>query len=474
MRYAHVTLSQTVVFLMAWLLCSPALAQPRESQAPATSPDVAAPLETAPLETGASETAKPAAAAPETGEPAAAATRQARVPVPEPSEKAQRYHRTGNWLWGAWTVWGLLVPAVILFTGISARLRNAARAIGRRWYFTLVAYLALFLVLMFVIDLPLAYYTSFVRPHAYGLSNQTFDKWFGDALKELAVGIAGGALLIWIPYLLLAKSPRRWWFYTSLAAVPVMFLVMFVTPMWIDPLFNDFGPMRDTVLESRILALADRAGIEDSRVFEVNKSIDTKAVNAYVTGFMGSKRIVLWDTIVDKLTPEQLLFVMGHEMGHYVLGHVWKTIVFFAFVALVTLYAAHRLAHGMLARYGARFGFDRLSDVASLPLLLLLVNLLGFLVTPVAMWHSRQMEHESDIFGLEITQDNHAAAMAFVRLQQENLGVPRPGWLVRTWRASHPVLGDRIDFANDYHPWHEGQPLAYGRFFGGSGDRRIR
>jgi Zn-dependent protease with chaperone function len=388
-----------------------------------------------------------------------------RVPVPEPSEKALRYHRSGNWLWAVGVAWGLLVPAVILFTGFSARLRDMARAIGRRWYFTLVAYVALYTALMFVIDLPLSYYAGFVRPHEYGLSNQTFDKWFSDSLKELAVGLVAGALLIWIPYLLLAKSPRRWWFYTSLAAIPVMFLLIFVTPMWIDPLFNDFGPMKDKVLEARILHLADRAGIEGGRVFEVNKSVDTKAVNAYVTGFMGSKRIVLWDTIIAKLTPDQLLFVMGHEMGHYVLGHVWKTIVFLSLVGLVTLYVAHRLAQGIITRHKARFGFDRLGDVASLPLLLLLLNFLGFFVTPVVMWHSRQMEHESDTFGLEITQNNNAAAMAFVRLQQENLGVPRPGWIVRTWRASHPVAGDRIDFANDYHPWRDGHPLVYGERF---------
>jgi Zn-dependent protease with chaperone function len=402
---------------------------------------------------------------PEAHAAAAAGSELAPVPVPEPSEKALRYHRGNNILWAVNTLWGWLVPAAILFSGLSARMRNLARRIGRRWYFTLVAYFVLYSLLTFVVDLPLAYYEGFVREHAYGLSNQTLAKWSSDAVKALMVGLVAGALFLWIPYLLLRRSPGRWWLYTSLAAVPVFVLVVFVTPLWIEPLFNEFGPMRDKALEARILALAERAGIEGSRVYEVAKSVDTRTVNAYVTGFMGTKRIVLWDTLIARLEPDEVLFVMGHEMGHYVLGHVVRSIVFFSFVTLVTLYAAHRLSRGLLARFSRRFGFDTLADPASLPLLLLLASLFGFVVTPGVLAYSRWQEHEADRFGLELTQDNRAAAMAFVKLQQENLAVPRPGWIVRVWRASHPVLGDRIDFCNTYHPWREGRPLKYGALF---------
>lgn len=407
---------------------------------------------------GAGTASEARAAAAATGEPAP-------VPVPEPSEKALRYHRGNNILWVVDTLWSWLVPAAILFTGLSARMRNLARRIGRRWYFTFVVYFVLFSLLTFVVDLPLAYYQGFVREHAYGLSNQTLAKWSGDAVKSLMVGLVAGALFLWIPYLLLRRSPKRWWLYTSLAAVPVLVLVVFVTPLWIEPLFNEFGPMKDKALEARILALAERAGIEGSRVYEVAKSVDTNTVNAYVTGFMGTKRIVLWDTLLARLEADEVLFVMGHEMGHYVLGHVVRTIVFLSFVTLGTLYAAHRVSRGLLARFGPRFGFDTLSDVASLPLLLLLASLFGFVVTPGVLAYSRWQEHEADRFGLELTQNNRAAAMAFVKLQQENLAVPRPGWIVRVWRASHPVLGDRIDFCNTYHPWREGRPLKYGSLF---------
>ena len=387
------------------------------------------------------------------------------VAVPEPSEKALSYFRSGNVLWGVNTIWGLLIPAAFLLTGLSARIRNWAQKLGRKWFFIIGLYFAIFALITFVIDFPLAYYQGFVREHAYELSNQTFGKWFGDSLKALLVSIVMGFLFLWIPYLLLKRSPRRWWLYTGLLTVPFLFFVMLVSPIWIDPLFNDYGAMNDQALEAKILALAEKSGIEGGRVFEVNKSVDTQTVNAYVTGFLGTKRIVLWDTIIAKLSEQELLFVMGHEMGHYVLGHVVKGIFFFSLLILVMLYAAYRTAGGLIHRFKDRFGFDQLSDVASLPLILLLMNVFFFAVTPVALTFTRYMEHEADRFGLEVTQRNRAAATAFVKLQEENLAVPRPGWLYKLWRSSHPTLGDRIDFCNTYRPWMEGTPLKYESLF---------
>jgi len=384
------------------------------------------------------------------------------VAVPEPSEKAMSYYRSGNVLWFVNLFWGLLIPALFLFTGFSARIRNWAQKLGRKWFFIIGIYFIIFSAINFVIDFPLSYYQGFVRQHAYDLSNQTFGKWFGDSLKELMVGGIIGVLFLWVPYLLLKKSPPRWWLYTGLLSVPFLFFFMLISPIWIDPLFNDFGPMKDKALEAKILALADKAGIEGSRVYEVNKSVDTKAVNAYVTGFMNTKRIVLWDTIIAKLNEKELLFVMGHEMGHYVLGHVIKLILFFSTLILLSLYLIYRTAGGLVNKFKDRFGFDQLSDVASLPLIALLFGFFFFLITPIALTFTRYQEHESDRFGLEITQRNRPAATAFVKLQQENLGNPRPGMLYKLWRSSHPTLGDRIDFCNEYRPWEKGEQLRYG------------
>src|SRR6185369_8058823 len=200
-----------------------------------------------------------------------------------------------------------------------------------------------------------------------------------------------------------------------------------VAPVWIAPLFNKFEPMHDKALETRILALADRAGIEDSRVFEVNKSVDTKTLNAYVAGLWQTKRIVLWDTIIARMDDRELLFVVGHEMGHYVLGHVWQMVALSSLLILVLLYGAYKTMGAILARWSHRFGFSDLADVASLPLLLLVANLFSLAITPVPLAFIRHIEHEADRFGLEITQTNHSAGTAFLKLQEEALGNPWPG-----------------------------------------------
>ncbi|HEX3551969.1 MAG TPA: M48 family metallopeptidase [Thermoanaerobaculia bacterium] len=384
------------------------------------------------------------------------------VPVPQPGDKAMRYYRSGNLLWVIETLWGFAVPALLLFTGFSARMRDAARKVGRNWFFTLVVYGLLFTLVTFILSLPLDWYTDFVRQHAYGLSDQTAAKWWSDAFTRLAIACIATALTLWLPYLLLRWSPRRWWLYTGLAAIPLIVVLLIVTPIWIEPRFNQFGPMKDKALESQILALADRAGIEGSRVYEVNKSVDTKTVNAYVTGVFGTKRIVLWDTTLRRLDKPEVLYVMGHEMGHYVLGHVFQLVALASLLVLFGLWVIHRTAGGLIARYRDRFGFVQLSDVASLPLIALLFGLVTFVLSPALLAFTRHTEHEADRFGLEITRDNHDCATAFVKLQEQNLSNPRPSLLYKLWRSDHPPLGERIDFCNEYRPWEKGEPLKYG------------
>ena len=211
--------------------------------------------------------------------------------------------------------------------------------------------------------------------------------------------------------------------------------------------------------------MADQAGIPAEQVCEVNKSDDTNAVNAYVAGLGVTRRIVLWDTLVDRLDRRQVLFIMGHEMGHYVLRHVWYLVLFNALVISVSLYVAYRTMNGFVTRFSDRFGFDSVSDLASLPLLMLIAAVLGFVLQPLQMAFSRYREHEADRFALEFTRDNYAGATSFVELSRTNLGNPDPGLVFRLFRASHPVHKDRVEFSNDYRPWETGEPLRYGHLF---------
>jgi Zn-dependent protease with chaperone function len=391
--------------------------------------------------------------------------RPEKVSVPEPSEKAVRYYQSGNVLWLALTAWGLVLPSFILLTGLSAQIRNLARRWGRNWFFTIEIYAIIFFSLTYLLGFPLEYYAGYVRQHEYGISNQTFGKWLYDSVLSRGIIIAIVCLVGWIPYGLMLKSPRRWWLYTSAVLLPLIFAGAMIVPVWISPLFNRFGDMKNKDLEAKILALADRAGIEGGRVYEVDKSVDTKAVNAYVIGLLGTKRIVLWDTLLEKLPEKEVLFIMGHEMGHYVLGHLVQGILVASGLVVVTLLFVHLASGPIIHLFALRFGFNRLSDIASLPLVILLVNFALLFVMPVGLAFSRHVEHEADRFGLEITQDNAAAAKSFVALQKENLGMPRSHWFFELWRGSHPSLGDRIDFCDEYRPWETGEPLRYGYLF---------
>lgn len=387
------------------------------------------------------------------------------VPVPVPTARAFEFYRTGNWLWSFAQFWTLGVLALLVFTGLSARMRAVAQRIGRGWYATFAIYLLLYMAVDFLADLPLRYYAGFVRQHAYGLSNQSLQKWADDALKGLAVSAVVGVLVSWVPLVLIERWPRRWWLITTILTVPFLFAVMLLKPICVDPLFNDFGPMKNERLEREILALAERARIEGSRIYEVNKSVDTKSVNAYVTGLFGTKRIVLWDTLLAKLDDREVLAVVGHEMGHYVLGHVPRTIALSTVATLLGLLWVDRAGRWVVARFPARIGFDRLSDVAAIPLLLLLLHAGSLALGPVANLYSRYQEHEADCFSLELTHMNGSTARAFAKLQQENLSNPYPGWFYRLWRSTHPSIGERIDFCNHYRPWATGGSLRYsGRF----------
>jgi STE24 endopeptidase len=401
------------------------------------------------------------------GDTLAEAARQSagEVRVPEPSPLALQYHRSGHLLWAIGTTLSLVLPALLLFTGFSARLRSTALRWSRRWLPLVMLYPLLFTTVMALLTLPLAYYEGFVRQHVYGLSNQSLGKWAGDWAKSVALGGLGLALVLWIPYWLLRQSPKRWWLYAGLASIPVAVFLLVISPVWIDPLFNDFGPMKDRALERRILRLAERAGIPGSRVYQVNKSVDTKRVNAYVTGIGATKRIVLWDTLLDKLEPDQVTFVVAHEMGHFALRHILGWIVVTTLLVTGSLYVVHRVAGKLIVRFSHRFGFTQLSDMASLPLLLLLAGAVSLVATPLVLAFSRHQEHEADRFALELTRDNRGAATTFVRLQQENLNVPRPGLLYILWRGSHPSLAERVEFANRYRPWEKGEKLRYSHLF---------
>jgi STE24 endopeptidase len=397
------------------------------------------------------------------------------VPDPSPSAIAIRWYQSGNVLWIVTQAWALAVLALLVFTGLSAKIRNWATKLGQAWPLRIGAYLILFSLFMLIVNLPLSYFEGYVRPHAFGLSNQSVPRWFGNVLKSLFIpntqfppfqipGLVFGYLFVLLLYSFLRKSPKRWWLYAGMALMPLIFFGALIKPVWMDPLSNQYGPLKDKAIESSILELAQHAGIDGGRVYEVNMSRDTKTMDANVSGFLGTERIVVWDTAIAGLEKRELLTVLAHEMGHYVLGHPGTRILLQSFLLLTALGFVHWAGRPLVKRYKKHFGFDRMDDIASLPLVFLLLNVAILLLLPADFAFLRHQEHEADRFALELTRDNRAAATAFVKLTQGVLGVPRHGWPYTAWRDTHPSLGDRLDFFNEYRPWLTGQPLKYEHF----------
>ena len=386
-----------------------------------------------------------------------------RVPVPQPTPEALAYHHGQDMFWLADQALGFILPVIILFTGWSAGIRGwAGRVTGGRWYPTLALYAAIFVVISAIVELPLSYERDYVFAHAYDQSNQTMSKFLYDQGMSLIVQVIIMALVIWIPFLLIRRSPRRWWLWSTVALTPVMIVGIVLAPVFISPLFNTFTPLPDGDLKTRIEAEVARAGLDHPNILKMDRSTDSKTFGAYVTGLGSTARIVIYDTALTALDDREILFVVGHETKHYLLDDVWKIVGVNVIVLLVGFLAVDRLARAAIRRWSGPFGFTEFSDPAALPLLLIVFGLVSLVATPILNAASRNIEHEADRFGLELTQDNHAAASAFLKRNNEAMGVPYPGWLERTFRLDHPSLGDRITFANEYHPWADGKPLVYG------------
>jgi STE24 endopeptidase len=349
-------------------------------------------------------------------------------------------------------VYAIAVLFLILQTRISRKLRAAAARVFRGPFWMSMLVFVLLTAVAAIFEYPLTFYQGFVVPHQFGLTHQTFGSWMGDFGKGLGVDAALGA-----PVAALAlygiRRFRRWWVVLWIGSIPLIILGVVITPLIIDPLFNKFEPLQDPVLRRDLLAEAARAGIRGSRVYQVNKSKQTTTMNAYMTGIGPSKRIVIWDTLLQKMDHDEVLAVMGHEMGHYVLDHLWKGMAFGIVVALAVFYFGQMLYERGLARWGARWGVADRADPAALPWLLLVATVIGFLLSPVTNGFSRMIEHDADRFGLDLTHLNGAMASSFVKFAEDSKVDPDPPRFIEWWRYTHPSTQRRIDFALRYHPW---------------------
>ncbi|MGZ5440558.1 MAG: M48 family metallopeptidase [Thermoanaerobaculia bacterium] len=363
------------------------------------------------------------------------------------TDEMVRHSRIRDVLYFVANGWGAGMMLLLLFTPASRKMRDAALRVTKQPFLAAMIAIALFIVALAILDFPLAYYSGFHVPRQFDLSEQTFGSWMNDMLKGLAVNLAIlmplGALA-----LLAMRRVKRWWLALWLGSIPVILTAVILQPIVLDPIFNKFEPLADQVLRQKLLDLASRAGIEGGRVYEVNKSKQTKTMNAYVNGIGPTARIVMWDTLLAKLNHDEVLAVMGHEMGHYVMKDVWKGLAFSLALSLFVFFAGQKI----IERGLPRFGLVTAGDPAALPWVLLVFGAIGFLLTPVGAAYSRYGEHQADKFSLELTHLNEPMATAFRKMAEDSKRDPSPHPFIKYWRYTHPPIAERIPFALSYRP----------------------
>ena len=415
-----------LLFLLLLAVLAPAAAQPKPA-APA-------------IETGAASATAPAAAM-AVAAPAGAAAAPASSAAPfnleaatqaylntlTPAQKAKSdaYFEGGYWLQVFELLYALGVAAIFLRLGLGRWLQARTQRLPRPWLRTL-AFAAGYLLLAWALSLPLDIYEGYVREHAYGMSNQTFGAWFGENLTGLGLSVVFGSFIILAFYAAVRRAGRGWWVWgTGLAAV---FLVVgiFAGPVLISPLFNKSTPLPAGPIRAAILSMARANGVPADNVYLIDASRQTKRISANVSGIGSTIRVSLNDNLLNRCTPQEVQAVMGHELGHYVLNHIQKMLVFFTLIIGLSLWLVDWSFRRLTARYGAAWGITDLGDVVGLPLALALFSVFMFLATPVRNTIIRTNEQEADMFGLNTARQPDAFASTAMKLSEYRKIDPSP------------------------------------------------
>ncbi|MFL5496823.1 MAG: M48 family metallopeptidase [Gemmatimonadales bacterium] len=381
-------------------------------------------------------------------DPAAATAAYLATLPPAARAKSDAYFEGGYWL----QLWSFLLNAAImlLFLGLgwSRRLRDwAGRRIGPRWARTFL-YFAGFTLISTALSFPFTIYSGFVREHAYGLATQGFGGWMRDQLVALAVTLVLGGLLVVALYGVVRRFPRGWPVLGAGTTMVFAIIGALIFPVFIAPLFNRYSLLADARIREPILRMARANGIDVDRVYVMDASRQTTRISANVSGLLGTQRITLNDNLLRRSSLPEIEAVMGHEMGHYVLHHVYQAIVFFTLLS-VAAFALLRFGFAWAAaRWGERWGVRTPEDVAGLPLMLLLFSTYLFVLTPLTNTYTRADESAADIFGLNASRQPDGFAV--VALQLSEYRKLDPGPLEEVVFFDHPSGRARIRMAMEW------------------------
>lgn len=370
-------------------------------------------------------------------------------------ERSDDYFEGGYWL----LLWGALVTlasswAVLRFGWSAAWSRWSGRISKWRWLQPAI-YAVPFVLVSSLIVLPWTLYTGYFRERQYGLMNLPLGSWFGEQAIGLAIGIVTTAILFAVIFAVIRRAPRSWWLWGTGTVVAFMALMILLAPVFISPLFNEYRPMEAGPMREQILAMARAHDVPADNVYVFDQSRQHNRISANVSGLGPTIRISLNDNLLNRGSPAEVKAVMGHELGHYVLGHVTRLIIVFALIILAGFLLIWWLAPKILARHGQRWGVREVADPASVPLLLAIFAVYMLLATPVLNTLIRTNESEADAFGLEAAREPDGFASTAMKLSEYRKIEPTP--LEEAIFFDHPSGRTRVRMAMEWKARHLGE-----------------
>lgn len=359
--------------------------------------------------------------------------------------KTDAYFEGGYWI----TLWGALIGVgsawLLLASGVSRALRDRAERITRRRPLQVALYAVGILAAFTLLGLPWQVYTEYLREHQYGLSNQTLMAWALEGLIGVALTLLFGALVLMAIYGVIRRAPRSWWLWGAVVVIAFSAFGALIYPPFVAPLFNEYKPVANAQVRDAVLSLARASGVPADEVYEFNASKQHKRISANVAGLGGTMRIALNDNLLARASLGEIRMVMAHEIGHYVLNHVWKGLVLMGLVIVATFAFARWGFAWAHARWGARWGVRDVADPAGLPILVAAFTVFQLLATPVNNTLTRVHEIEADRYGLAASREPDGFAAAALKLGEYRKMEPGP--IEEMIFFTHPSGRARIEMA---------------------------